>query len=613
MRALICLLAGLTLAGAGRIAAEELTLPERGAVLKSLRAGHPRLLATADDFQRLRAQCPADQRAGRWLARLKDEATELLSQAPVKYEIPDGKRLLSVSRRAKQRLLLLGLTYQLTSDRRFADRAWRELETVSGFKDWNPKHFLDTAEMTFAVAIGYDWLYDAWTEPQRAQLRAAIVDKGFQPALPIYRTNQWWSRAIHNWNQVCNGGLAVGALAIGENEPALAAEVLHSALHSVPRAMREFRPDGGWGEGPGYWKYATEYNVFLLAALRTALGEDFGLARMPGFATTGDFPIHLTGPSGMTFNFADAGSGWSGAPQLFWLASAFDRPAYAAAQMPHAEAHPSPLDLLWGAAWSTRPAAKQPLPTAERFERVSVVTLRTAWDDPAATFVGFKGGDNRVNHGHLDLGSFVLDALGQRWAIDPGPDDYNMPGYFGRQRWSYFRTNTQSHNTLVIDGANQSPSARAPIVRFAHDDRWTGAVVDLSAAWPQASRVRRGVALLRGGQVVVQDEVAAAKALPVQWQMLTGAAVQLDGQQAILTQGDRRLTATLLAPADSRWEVAEQKLDPPQRPLKDVRKLSAAAVGGMEPLRFVVLLSPGGEAPPATPIVPLDEWPAESK
>ena len=39
-------------------------------------------------------------------------------------------------------------------------QALSDLMTVSGpvFPDWNPKEFLDTAEMTHAVAIGYDWL-----------------------------------------------------------------------------------------------------------------------------------------------------------------------------------------------------------------------------------------------------------------------------------------------------------------------------------------------------------------------------------------------------------------------------------------------------------------------
>ena len=33
----------------------------------------------------------------------------------------------------------------------------------------------------------------------------------------------------------------------------------------------EYGPDGAWAEGPGYWRYATQYNVVFLAALETAL------------------------------------------------------------------------------------------------------------------------------------------------------------------------------------------------------------------------------------------------------------------------------------------------------------------------------------------------------
>ena len=37
-----------------------------------------------------------------------------------------------------------------------------------------------------------------------------------------------------------------------------------------------------------------------------------------------------------------------------------------------------------------------------------------SWTDPRALFVGFKGGDNDAPHSDPDLGTFVLDALGDR-------------------------------------------------------------------------------------------------------------------------------------------------------------------------------------------------------
>lgn len=67
------------------------------------------------------------------------------------------------------------MVYHLAGDPRYSDRAWQELEAAAAFPDWNPAHFLDTAEMTCALALGYDWLYRQWTEQQRHLLREAIV------------------------------------------------------------------------------------------------------------------------------------------------------------------------------------------------------------------------------------------------------------------------------------------------------------------------------------------------------------------------------------------------------------------------------------------------------
>ncbi len=60
----------------------------------------------------------------------------------------------------------------------------------------------------------------------RAIIRQAIVDKGLKkgddPSLP----DTGWYKAEMNWNQVCFGGLTLGALAVAEDEPALAQKML---------------------------------------------------------------------------------------------------------------------------------------------------------------------------------------------------------------------------------------------------------------------------------------------------------------------------------------------------------------------------------------------------
>jgi len=86
------------------------------------------------------------------------------------------------------------------------------------------------------------------------------------------------------------------------------------------------------------------------------------------------------------------------------------------------------------------------LPLGKYWRHVETATLRSRWNDPQAIFVGLHGGSNAFNHSHLDLGSFVLEALGQRWAVDLGADDYNLPGYFGGKRFSYYRLRAEGHN-----------------------------------------------------------------------------------------------------------------------------------------------------------------------
>ncbi len=614
------LLTGLRLCG-GEPAG--LPIPPAREILQRLQPAHPRLLISSNDIAALRRSTVEHATLKSWREELSGRARRLLDQPPSTYEIPDGLRLLSTSRRVVDRIYTLGLMYLLEGEPRFATRAWQELEAAAAFPDWNPRHFLDTAEMTHAFAIGYDWLHPAWTTDQRARLQRAMVEKGFTPALEVHRRGSGWPRVRHNWNQVCNGGIGIGALALADVEPALAGELLQRGLESIQLPMREYGPDGAWAEGPGYWRYATQYNVLFLAALRTALGTDFGLSEIPGFRDAGLFPIYLTGPLGRTFNYADGGDSTIRSPEMFWLASRFGIPAYAAYESKVAS--PSPLDLVWFDPGTVR-SGPTALPLDRHFRVAEVTTFRSGWDARDAVFVGFKAGDNKANHSHLDLGTFVLDALGVRWAVDLGADDYNLPAYFGNQRWTYYRLRTEGHNTVVLNpgtAPDQDPRAAAKLVRFETKANRAAAVADLSQAYAAHARsVKRGVALLdrEGGscRVLVQDEVLTERPADFWWFLHTPAEIQIeaDGRRATLRRDGRQLTARLQAPAEARFTMRDAVPLPTspapdrQNPNTGVRKLTVHLPEVVR-LRLVVLLEPvvGGatEEPPAE-VRPLEEW-----
>jgi hypothetical protein len=618
--ALVCSLVFTSPAAEQSNRADSTVLPSQEQIFSTLRPGHPRLLATSQDFSRLKEQVDGDPRLLQWQQKLTEQARKTLEAPPSVYEIPDGLRLLATSRRVVDRVYTLALLYRLNGEKAYAERAWKELEAAAAFPDWNPKHFLDTAEMTHAFAIGYDWLFDFLSAEQRDTLRKSIVEKGFAPGLKIYRAHNGWAKATHNWNQVCNGGLGMGALALAEVEPEQAAEILHSALGSLPLAMSEFAPDGAWKEGPGYWNYATAYNVALLAALDTALSTDFGLSQMTGFRDTGLFPLYLTGPLGRTFNYADGGDRAIRAPQLFWMARKFNQPVYAWYEQNIAA--PAAQDLLWHSSLTKGPKEAR-LPVDKYYRGTEAVTLRSAWEDPWAVFLAFKAGDNKANHSHLDLGSFVLDALGARWAVDLGADDYNLPGYFGGQRWNYYRLRAEGQNTLVINpaaGPDQDPKAATRIIRFDSQPQKAFAIADLTPAYrTHASNVKRGIALLGRKDVLVQDEILTEAPAEVWWFMHTPAAVKIedDGQGALLSQIGVNMQVKLLSPRDARLELRDT--DPlPSSPKPEgqarnegIRKLTVH-VKDIRDCRIALVFRPlvAAQAPvePLPGIQPLSDW-----
>jgi len=527
---------------------------------------------------------------------------------------------LDIARLFCLRIQTLGLMRLLTKDVRYRDRAKAELLAVCAFPDWTADKFLVTAETAFGAAIGYDWFYDSLTDNERELIANAIIERAIQAGLDEFDAQRppcWATRAI-NWYLVCNGALMMAALSVAESDPR--AERLFSLCRdSISAGFREYHPDGAWAEGPGYWHYATQYAIYLLDSLLTALGTDLGLGDSPGLSQTGLFRLHAAGPSGKLFNFADSPDEHSGGYWLFWLAKRYDHPVDAWIEQHGRKVHP--MDLLWFDGSGSDPST---LPPAQRFRAADVVMLRGRWDDPKTTYLGIKGGANDAcEHGHYDLGSFVLDAKGVRWAVDLGPDEYELPDYFKPpMRCRYYRTSTIGHNTIVINGDCQPPTARAVIAHESFEEKISSVVMDLSAAYPNAVSAWRGFVVIDRRHVLIMDEIVPKTCLSsVDWQMHTLARVELRNAAAALIDpvSDSteacRFYLRIIDPAEGEWTLGSATpLEPPgQNANAGVAKLVLHLEQVAQPLRLAVLLTPdaGACASPELPSAlrrPLSEW-----
>ncbi len=611
----LCLVVSLVLPISAQ--AQQAALTENLLVL--LDKGHPRLMLKDRDLLSLKASVVDDAALQKCWDDVKADAEACLEKPPLVYK-KVGPRLLSVSRDCLHRIYALALAYRWTGGDRYAAKAKANLLEVCAFADWNPSHFLDTAEMSHAVGVGYDWLYDYLDSQTRDTIVRALIENGLKPGLKVYDSNGWWTQSDHNWNQVCNGGMIVGALAIADVEPSYAERIIPAAVASLPRALKTYAPDGAWGEGTGYWSYATHYTAYGLTALDTALGSTFGLLDVQGLSKAGDFPIYTAGPTGLYLNFADVGERSARRPMacMFWLAGTFHNPLYAYSEHEEIAMRPAgAAHLVWYAARPPARAARRKLDACFRGP-VEVVTMRSAWDDPDALFVGFKAGYNQVNHGHLDLGTFEIDALGVRWARDLGSDNYNLPGYWegkrGGQRWSYYRLNSASHNICTLGGQDQDPLAKSAFTSTKVNQTDPSAVVDLSQAYANFARsASRGVKMVADRTaVLIQDEFTIEKPCDLVWGMTTDADIEVEGGSlARLKLQGKELAARLLSPAGAAFTVGSAEQEPPQKTNKGVKRLLVRLAEAQGDERIAVLFSPvRADRPQAesVEIKPLTQW-----
>ena len=574
-------------------------------LLTQIKSGHRVLWLDGGETQ-LKSNVAADSGLACIWKMVQRTADETLAEPVVKRELI-GRRLLDKSRTALQRTMSLGMAYRMTGDRRYADRAIQEMLGVASFADWNPSHFLDVAEMTAAMAIGLDWCRDAMSQQDIAAVRQAIIDKGLNTSLAEPYS---WIHGDNNWNQVCHCGLTLGALAVSDTDPELAAKIIVRAIEGLPFVMKQYAPDGAYPEGVSYWGYGTTYNVMGLHALQSALGTDFGLSQQPGFRQTGNYMLHAVGPTGLDFNYSDCGRPTQYPPvpipaaAQFYFAQAthVDSVAYpdrqwitllrkaSDAKLPDTDSTRFlPLALLWA-----NPSATE-APRSLHYVGNGVTPIaafRTGWDHDA-TYAAIKAGAALTNHAHMDSGTFVIDALGERWVDSLGMQSYESLEHAkvdlwnmkqSSPRWQVFRIGPMSQNVLTVDDQLQQVSGRSTIVK-SKDDR---AVIDLSPVYEhQLNSARRGIWLEPSGCVMLRDEITAAGCSgTVRFAFLTRAKIDLKPDGAVLNLNGKILRFTVTGLPGLRMEtystVGPQPFD--------------ATNPGTEMVGFRVRLSPGDEA-----------------
>lgn len=520
---------------------------------------HPRLLAKADDFERIKGLIETDETVRKWYEYIKKQAETHINKNTdySKMQIGDWHPNIITS---------LAFCYRITGDAKYGEELWNYLNTLAQLEDWRYSNTIETAEISAAIAIGYDWCYDYFDDNRKAVIRNAVIEKSLKFADAVYRGDvmnagkmvTWWPNCDHNWNFVCNGGFLTAALGFCEEDEELMSRIIGAAIKGLEGAMESFGDNGGWDESVSYWKYGTQYLYKGLEVLETATGVDYGYMNIPYIGKTGLFPYYMQTNNG-SFNFGDGGSGNINVNELSWAAKKFKDKGYLNARLEMMEKYdqaPTVEDIIFYCPDEYEKESTFPLD--EYFGGTESVVLRGDRDDKYSTWVGLHGGLNNVNHGQLDIGTFVLDALGERWFYDLGNDSYSLSGYFDRtiggMRWLYYRNRAEGANTVVVNpgyGPEQNEVAKGQFIKYVTGVDGAYAVLDMSSASPDTSKHIRGVKLYDNrSKVVLQDEIEFKKSSELYWFGHTLAEIELseDGKRAILTNGGKKLQAEIISP-----------------------------------------------------------------
>ena len=155
-----------------------------------------------------------------------------------------------------------------------------------------------------------------------------------------------------------------------------------------------------------------------------------------------EFSLHVHQPSGVVPSFSD-GDVRGFLPLLAQGAKLFDRG-----------------DMQFVATGGTE--GTPPSERVAHFPNSGYHVLRSDWASADAQHLVFDCGPlGEGNHGHFDALSFELAAFGKALIVDPGRYTYSESGE--DRNWRVYFRSTAAHNTVGVDGLNQTRYLPKPI------------------------------------------------------------------------------------------------------------------------------------------------------
>lgn len=552
---------------------------------------HPRVMATEDDFNRIREDINTDANMKKWYNTIISGANSIVSRSEVfpGYDVSSG-RLTSQANKAYTEMLQLGMAYQITGNTKYSSRAIEIMKIVCSYPDWYPDHALGTGELAMAVAVGFDWCYDEISDTDKEYIMQRSEQLGLEVARDLYYDkadygNQFWRTTETNWGSVVNAGIINLAFSIAEMDIDYTMDVAYNSLRSLEYPLYYIAPDGAWHEGPSYWNYFFRYLSYAFAGYESAIGEPHNGLYHKGMDGMVRFQPYFTDPKGKYNNFNDADIGSTESEARLYVASRRNMPEimnHCVDFVNSGKINMSKQFFVFALLWYDKDMISdtddfiETLPPDGYFRDTEFVSMRQDWISDDALWFSATGGSSASSHSQLDSGSFVLTLDGVRWATDLGTES----GYYSRTGGNsatnagytnhhYYRRKAEGHNMVVINPDENLEIDKNAFAKFEQpvgNRNMAYTSIDLTSSYAgKADSYTRGYMLSDGRRsLTVRDEIDLSSDDSVlYWFMHTGGTVAItDSNTATITQSGKTLRIVFdIAGADceSNLMVMEQK------------------------------------------------------
>ena len=549
---------------------------------------HPRLFIKKDDIPQFKRRINSDLALKQSFTELLDKCDQLLNEPPGGfYYQADGIRIFSACTAVRSKLYNLCTAYILTGDKKYAERAWIELDDACSWEHWNLEgHFLDSGEMVPGIAYAYDTLYDYLTDEQKESVRRRVEKLYLDYAVGMFNGTSYdnVSRDRHtkyNWGAVCGSAMLMISLTFMDEEApdSLFTQkckyIASGTIQLFEYLATVLAPYGTWYEGGGYSEYVLQSFAWALLSMNNVLGIDNNFCASPGLLEQPIYTMYVTTDNGVFNKSNTTGSDKFFCPEVFIYARLANRPDLMQLynnyrKSINVSSFPTNYLLFYDPEYVK--LSQNALSLDKYYDSIGTAVIRNSWTDNKGLFLAVSGGFTS-NYGdvHYDKGSFIFEALGERWFIDLGRNGNTvMP----------FLVKTETHNALEIN-----PKADyygqlqwKDVYSIDHESKTKGAkfVYDLAPAYEDDVKYYKRGFLVSDNRntLVVQDELSLKKASTLQWNFITKADIDIsaDGKTAILTQAGKTLRVSA-AGNISDWKFEVRDMAPTGGWVEDVEGL----------------------------------------